>query len=100
MMGMSRSTAAVMILLAQQNPGRELEIAEIIDQIKKDTGDKAYVGRWGFDFDDILYLFAPVVWLGWQMPFVLGASVGAPVFALYTWYRLHHLRRDGTDWNR
>ena len=39
-------------------------------------------------------------WLGWQMPFVLGASVGAPVFALYTWYRLHHLRRDGTDWNR
>ena len=30
LMGMSRSTAAVMILLAQQNPGRELEIAEIV----------------------------------------------------------------------
>lgn len=28
LMGMSRSTAAVMILLAQQNPGREAEIAE------------------------------------------------------------------------
>ncbi len=74
--------------------------AEIIDQMSKDTGDKAYAGRWGFDFDDILYLFAPVVWLGWQMPFVLGASVGAPVFALYTWYRLHHLRRDETDRSR
>ncbi len=49
--------------------------AEIIDQMSKDTGDKAYAGLWGFDFDDILYLFAPVVWLGWQMPFVLGASV-------------------------
>jgi predicted protein tyrosine phosphatase len=30
LMGMSRSTAAVMILLTQQNPGREAEIAEII----------------------------------------------------------------------
>ena len=30
LMGMSRSTAAVMILLAQQNPGREAEIAEIV----------------------------------------------------------------------
>lgn len=73
--------------------------AEIIDQMGKNTGDKAYAGLWGFDFDDILYLFAPVVWLGWQMPFVLGASVGAPVFALYTWYRLHRLRRDGIDWS-
>ena len=34
---------------------------------------------WGFDFDDVLYLFAPIVWLGWQMPFVVGASVGAGV---------------------
>ena len=30
LMGMSRSTAAVMILLAQKNPGREAEIAEIV----------------------------------------------------------------------
>ena len=30
LMGMSRSTAAVMILLAQQNPGREAEIAEMV----------------------------------------------------------------------
>ncbi len=66
--------------------------AETIDQINKDTGDKAYSGLWGFDFDDILYLFAPVVWLGWQLPFVLGASVGAPVFALYTLYKLRCLQ--------
>jgi phosphatidylglycerophosphate synthase len=67
-------------------------MAEIIDQMKEDTGDKAYAGLWGFDFDDILYLFAPVVWLGWQLPFVIAASVGAPVFAFYTWQRLRSLQ--------
>ena len=72
-------------------------LAEVIDQMGKDTGDKAYAGRWGFDFDDVLYLFAPVIWLGWQMPFVLGASVGAPAFALYTLYRLRCRRRDEID---
>ncbi|MBT7248586.1 MAG: CDP-alcohol phosphatidyltransferase family protein [Rhodospirillaceae bacterium] len=63
-------------------------LAEKIDQMNQDTGEKAYPGFAGFDFDDVLYLFAPVVWLGWQMPFVVGASVGAPAFALLTWYRL------------
>jgi len=69
-------------------------LAEIIDQMNKDTGEKAYPGFAGFDFDDVLYLFAPVVWLGWQMPFVVGASVGAPAFALLTWYRLTRRRKE------
>ena len=64
-------------------------LAEIIDQTQKETGDKAYPGFAGFDFDDILYLFAPVVWLNWHFLFLIGASVGAPVFALLTWYRLN-----------
>ncbi len=63
-------------------------LAEIIDQAQKDTGDKAYSGFAGFDFDDVLYLFAPVVWLNLHFPFLIGASVGAPIFALITWYRL------------
>ena len=72
-------------------------LAEIIDRDGKDTGEKAYPGFWGFDFDDVLYLFAPVVWLGWQMPFVVGAAIGAPVFALLTAYRLrrHRQRKAG-----
>ena len=37
--------------------------AEFINRAEADTGEKAYPGIWGFDFDDILYLFAPVVWL-------------------------------------
>ena len=68
--------------------------AESIDQMNKDTGEKAYSGFAGFDFDDVLYLFAPVVWQGWQMPFVVGASVGAPAFALMTWYKLQKRRRQ------
>ena len=69
-------------------------LAERIDEQVKDKGEKAYPGFAGFDFDDILYLFAPVVWLGWQMPFVVGASVGAPIFALITWRKLAKLPRD------
>ncbi|MBE0530571.1 MAG: CDP-alcohol phosphatidyltransferase family protein [Rhodospirillales bacterium] len=67
-------------------------LAEVIDRANQDTGEKAYPGFAGFDFDDVLYLFAPVVWLGWQMPFVVGAAVGAPAFALLTWYRLRRNR--------
>jgi archaetidylinositol phosphate synthase len=53
------------------------------------TGDKAYAGVLGFDFDDVLYLFAPAVWIDWSMPLLIGASVGGPVFAVITWQRLN-----------
>ena len=66
-------------------------LAETIDQTQKDTGEKAYAGFAGFDFDDVLYLFAPVVWLNLHLPFLIGASVGAPIFALLTWYRCKRL---------
>jgi len=66
-------------------------LAEKIDRARKDTGEKAYAGFAGFDFDDVLYLFAPVVWLNLHQPFLIGASVGAPVFALLTWYRFKKL---------
>ena len=58
--------------------------AEIIDQKKQNTGEKAYPGVMGFDFDDVLYLFAPIVWLNWHLPFLVGASLGAPAFAIFT----------------
>ena len=56
--------------------------------------EKIYPSRWGFDFDDIMLLFAPVVWLGWLKYFVAAASVGAPVFTLLTVYlwRSHRLK--------
>jgi phosphatidylglycerophosphate synthase len=52
------------------------------------TGEKAYAGVLGFDFDDVLYLFAPAVWIGLGMPLLIGAAIGGPVFAALTWYRL------------
>ncbi len=67
-------------------------LAEIIDRAQKDTGEKAYAGFAGFDFDDVLYLFAPIVWLNWHFLFLIGASVGAPAFALITWYRLQKIK--------
>ena len=47
-----------------------------------------------FDFDDVLYLFAPVVWLGWQMPLMAGAALGAPAFAVLTWFKWRTVRRS------
>lgn len=67
-------------------------LAEIIDRAQKNTGEKAYAGFAGFDFDDVLYLFAPIVWLNWHLLFLIGASVGAPAFALLTWYRLQKIK--------
>jgi archaetidylinositol phosphate synthase len=69
-------------------------LAEKIDRMQADTGEKAYPGFAGFDFDDVLYLFAPVVWLGWQMPLIAGAALGAPAFALLTWWKLARLRKS------
>ena len=68
-------------------------LAEAIDRRGRATGEKAYAGFAGFDFDDVLYLFAPLVWLGWHPPFVLPASIGAPAFALLTFWKLERIRR-------
>jgi archaetidylinositol phosphate synthase len=37
----------------------------------------------GFEIEDILYVVAPMTWLGWLGPFVVAAGIGAPVFALW-----------------
>lgn len=65
--------------------------AEQIDKRNDDPDDRAYPGFAGFDFDDVLYLFAVIAWFDWFMPIVIGASIGAPAFALLTWYRWQKL---------
>jgi phosphatidylglycerophosphate synthase len=37
----------------------------------------------GFELEDILYVIAPVTWVGWLAPFVVAAGIGAPLFALW-----------------
>jgi archaetidylinositol phosphate synthase len=48
----------------------------------------------GWDLEDILYVIAPVTWLGWLAPFVVGAGIGAPLFAL--WVLRSHRRARRT----
>lgn len=38
----------------------------------------------GFDLGDVLYLVAPLTWLGWLAPFVVAAGIGTPVFCWVT----------------
>jgi phosphatidylglycerophosphate synthase len=76
--------------------GSTVAIASILsERLEKlaATGEKAYAGVLGFDFDDVLYLFAPAVWLGWSAPLLVGAAVGGPVFAVLTWQRLNALQQ-------
>ena len=38
----------------------------------------------GFEIEDILYVIAPLTWIGVLQPFVVATALGAPVFALWT----------------
>jgi phosphatidylglycerophosphate synthase len=38
----------------------------------------------GFDLNDVLYLVAPLTWLGVLDPFLVAAGIGAPIFAVWT----------------
>jgi archaetidylinositol phosphate synthase len=51
-------------------------------------GTKAYSGAFGFDPDDLLYLLAPILWLGWSVPLLAAACCGASVMMLLTGWRL------------
>lgn len=57
-------------------------------------GAKAYSGRWGFDPDDALYLMAPLAWLGWLSPVLIGAAIGATVVTVLTGIRLLRMARS------
>ena len=37
----------------------------------------------GFEIEDLLYLVAPITWLGWHGPFLLLAGIGAPLFLVW-----------------
>ncbi len=65
--------------------------ASVLSEELEDTsepGTKAYAGILGFDFDDILYLFAPAAWVGLFPYLLIGSAIGGPVFAALTWVRL------------
>jgi phosphatidylglycerophosphate synthase len=50
----------------------------------------------GFDLGDVLYLVAPLTWLGWLAPFVVAAAIGAPLYCWHTARQRHDaLSRGG-----
>src|SRR5262245_8448571 len=55
------------------------------------SGRKAYSGACGFDFDDMLYLLAPIVWLEWSARVLVAAGFGVTVMMLLTGWRLRRL---------
>jgi archaetidylinositol phosphate synthase len=56
-------------------------------------GTRAYVGKWGVDPDDALYLMSPLAWLGWLDPVLAGASIATPLVMIVTGLRLARLRQ-------
>jgi phosphatidylglycerophosphate synthase len=64
--------------------------SELLER-RSPPGTHAYEGRWGFDPDDALYLLAPLAWLGWLAPVLIGAAVVTPVVAAVTGVRLLRL---------
>jgi phosphatidylglycerophosphate synthase len=49
----------------------------------------------GFEAEDTLYLVGPITWFGLLLPFVLIASIGAPLFLMWTVWRFFGARRAG-----
>lgn len=42
----------------------------------------------GFDFDDIIFVLVPILWLGYFFPLLVGAALGGGGAVAYLWYRL------------
>jgi phosphatidylglycerophosphate synthase len=61
---------------------------------RRDDGKKAYAGALGFDLEELLYLMAPLAWLDWLLPVLVGAAIGATGMMLLTGWRLHRLIRQ------
>lgn len=66
--------------------------SETLERLKGPMA-KAYRGACGFDPDDLLYLLAPIIWLGWQAKMLIAASLGATLMMLLTGWRLRQAHR-------
>lgn len=51
----------------------------------------------GFELEDILYVIAPLTWLGWLGPFLVLVAIGTPLFALWTAWQFLRSGRTGLD---
>lgn len=70
--------------------------SEALERFEGPTA-KAYSGAFGFDPDDLLYVLAPILWLGWRAPVLVAASAGATFMMLLTGWRLRRLKDRRSD---
>ena len=81
-LGVATSVAVVAIMSVRV----EIEVREGLEAVKQ--GSIA-----GFEPEDILYMVGPVIWLGYGLPFLVVAGIGAPLFLLWVaWERVRNLR--------
>ncbi len=64
--------------------------SEALERLEQ-PGTKAYSGAFGFDPDDLLFLLAPIVWLGWSAPLLVAACLGVTCMMALTGWRLWRL---------
>lgn len=70
--------------------------SEVLERLEG-PGSKAYSGAFGFDPDDLLYLLAPIIWLGWRAQLLVAACLGATFMMLLTGWRLRRLTSRRVD---
>jgi phosphatidylglycerophosphate synthase len=62
--------------------------AMLAEELETKIGSKTIPSRWGFDFDDIVFVLTPAIWLGVTAPLAAAAALGGPAFGLFVWLRL------------
>lgn len=64
----------------------------LAETLERRIGEKSFPSQSGFDFDDILFILAPVLWFGYGFPLLVGGAIGGPAAALILAVRLSQLR--------
>ncbi|HEV2264936.1 MAG TPA: lysylphosphatidylglycerol synthase domain-containing protein [Stellaceae bacterium] len=63
----------------------------LAETLERRIGEKSFPSQAGFDFDDILFVLAPVLWSGHGFALLVGGAIGGPVAALILAVRLSQL---------
>jgi putative membrane protein len=72
--------------------------AILAEQLETRIGEKSFPSRSGLDFDDIIFVLAPILWFRFYLPLLFGAVAGGLIVGFVLWGRLTKLaaeRRQG-----
>ncbi|MBU6508029.1 MAG: flippase-like domain-containing protein [Alphaproteobacteria bacterium] len=63
----------------------------LAETLERRIGKKSFPSRAGFDFDDIVFVVAPVLWSGHGLALLIGGAIGGPTVAFVLYARLNRL---------